>query len=165
MIFELLDPLNAGERLSSYIDLPKCLECSASCPDRLCCLQATPRLPRATWRSLEEPISAYSGDEWRDLKWEFLTGLALFAGGRLTHSMSCNVSDDFSNLVPLIRCSCLSASSWMMSRISTSRSPRHRLLSLHFMFALDGMYFGLCVTHRPVEPSEFAMIEKQGLIA
>jgi hypothetical protein len=24
-------------------------------------------------------------DEWRDLKWEFLTGLALFAGGRLTH--------------------------------------------------------------------------------
>jgi hypothetical protein len=24
------------------------------------------------------------GDEWRDLKWEFLTGLVLFAGGRLT---------------------------------------------------------------------------------
>jgi hypothetical protein len=37
------------------------------------------------WRSLEEPISACSGgDGWRDLKWEFLTGLALFAGGRLT---------------------------------------------------------------------------------
>jgi hypothetical protein len=70
MISELLDPLNAGERLSSYIDLPKRLGCPASDPDRLCCLQATSRLPGETWRSLEEPTSASSGwDEWRDLKW------------------------------------------------------------------------------------------------
>ena len=85
MISALLDPLNSGERLSSYIDLPKRLGCPAPDPDRLHCLQATSRLPGGAWRSLGEPISAYSGgDEWRDLKREFLTGLALFAGGHLT---------------------------------------------------------------------------------
>ena len=36
--------------------------------------------PRMTTRT--RPSSPQ--DEWRDLKWEFLTGLALFAGGRLT---------------------------------------------------------------------------------
>jgi hypothetical protein len=72
LISALLDRLNAGERLPSYIDLPKRLECSASCPDRLCCLQATSRLPRGAWGSLGELIFACSGgDEWRDLKREF----------------------------------------------------------------------------------------------
>jgi hypothetical protein len=88
MISEFLDLRNAGGRLSGYIDLSKRLGCPASGPDRLCWLQATSRLPGATWRSPEEPISACSGgDEWRDLKWEFLTGLALFAGRRLTVSL------------------------------------------------------------------------------
>jgi hypothetical protein len=35
MISELLDPLNAGERLSTYIDLPERLGCPASGRDRL----------------------------------------------------------------------------------------------------------------------------------
>jgi hypothetical protein len=64
MISALLDPFNAGERLSSYIDLPKRLGCPAFNPDRLCCLQATSRLPRATWRSLEEPGGAYIHLQW-----------------------------------------------------------------------------------------------------
>jgi hypothetical protein len=46
VISELLDPQNAGGRLSSYIDLPKRLGCPASSPDRLCCPQATSQLPR-----------------------------------------------------------------------------------------------------------------------
>jgi hypothetical protein len=38
MVSTLLDLLNAGERLSSYIGLPKRLGCPAFDPDRLCCL-------------------------------------------------------------------------------------------------------------------------------
>jgi hypothetical protein len=55
VISELLDPLDAGGRLSSYTDLPKRLGCPASSPDRLCCLQATSRLPGGAWRSLYLP--------------------------------------------------------------------------------------------------------------
>jgi hypothetical protein len=64
MISELVEPQNVGERLSSYIDPPKRLGCPASNPDRLCCLQTTPRLPRAAWKSLKSlgvSISACSG--------------------------------------------------------------------------------------------------------
>jgi hypothetical protein len=53
MISELLDPLNAGGRLSSYIDLLKRLGCPASDPDRLCCLQATSWLPGGAYICLQ----------------------------------------------------------------------------------------------------------------
>jgi hypothetical protein len=54
-------------------------------PPRHVLLQLAPvqleyETPRVTTRT--RPCSPQ--DEWRDLKWEFLTGLALFAGGRLT---------------------------------------------------------------------------------
>jgi hypothetical protein len=56
-------------------------------PQRLVLIQLAPvqleyESPRMTTKT--RPFSPQ--DEWLDLKWEFLTGLALFAGGCLTKS-------------------------------------------------------------------------------
>jgi hypothetical protein len=66
MISELLDPQNAGERLSSYIDLPKRLGRPASnrtdcvaCRLRLGCLEQ----PGGAWGCLYLPAVVVLNDE------------------------------------------------------------------------------------------------------
>jgi hypothetical protein len=61
-------PSTPGERLSSYIDLPKRLGCPASGRDRL-----HPLL----WNAHRLIYVLQWWDEWQDLKWEFLNGLVL----------------------------------------------------------------------------------------